>query len=640
VSRRDSKRTTKRRLGNRRGRSEGRSKKRNPAPKVRDPKGKGKQAEPKGQRRSALARTRARIRIASLAFGLVFLGLGVRASHLALFEDRGAARGKAQSAGLIALPPARGSILDRNGAELVVSIEAPSVYAHIADIEDPGNTARRLSPILGVKRSLLDRRLARARGFVFLKRWADPKVADRVAAADLPGVGITHEPRRRYPLGDLGAHLLGFANIDGHGVRGVERLEDHWLRGERQVVAVERDARRRALAPARLRPELAMGGDIALTLDSATQANVERALAEKVLETRAKGGVAILLDPRDGAILALAEYPSFDPNRFRNIPFSSTRPRSWADALEPGSTLKPFLVAGALESGAVGPRQSIDCEKGVFRVPGKTLRDLRPLGVIPIADVLRFSSNIGAVKIGFALGAERHHATLRAFGFGKRTGSGLPGESAGLLRDWEDWRTLDHATISFGHGVSVTALQLAAATGSLANGGVLREPRLVSARKRLSEDWRDEPIGLTRRSVSPEVAERVLAMLATVVEPGGTGARAAVPGAFVAGKTGTAQKFDAAEGRYQSDRHLAWFIGVAIAAEETFVSVIMIDEPRGKARTGGSAAAPLFARIVGEELNRRGYSEKTLEGSKRSQEQRDDPELADGSLSRRPAERG
>jgi cell division protein FtsI (penicillin-binding protein 3) len=508
----------------------------------------------------------------------------------------------------MAIPAARGSVFDRNGAALVVSVRAPSVFAHPALIQDADAAAARLAPVLNQPAPRLRKRLARGGGFVFLARWVSEETSRRVAALSIPGVGITDEPRRRYPLGELAAQVLGFSNIDGDGVRGVERLEDHWLRGDRQTVAVERDAKRRALAPGRLAPELGTGGDIALTLDAGTQAHVERALERVVESSRARGGIAVLIDPRTGDILALAERPTFNPNRFRDVPFRATRARSWADALEPGSTLKPFLVAAAIESGVISEESEIDCGKGSYRLPGKTLRDARAMGMLSISDVLRFSSNIGAAKIGFALGAEQHYASLRAFGFGEKTGSGLPGESAGLLRNWRDWRAVDHATISFGHGVSVTALQLASAMGALAHAGVWREPRLVAARKRDDGSWQEEPPGLSRRSTSPEASSAVSAMLAAAVGPGGTGASAAVAGAAIAGKTGTAQKFDAKRGRYADDRHLAWFAGTARVEDHQLVGVIMLDEPKGRAHTGGAIAAPLFAEIIEREFLRRGYA--------------------------------
>ncbi len=548
------------------------------------------------------------MRIASIFLAASFVGLGARATHLSLFETRSAARSKAQGVASIAIPAARGSVYDRHGAALVVSVRAPSVFAHPTRISDPVAAARTLAPLLNRSREALAKRMRSPHGFVFLSRWVSEDTAQRVAEAGIPGIGVTDEPRRRYPLGELAAQVLGFSNIDGEGVRGVERFEDHWLRGERHTVAVERDAKRRALAPGRLAPELGMGGDIALTLDAGTQAHVERSLERVVRETGSRGGIALLIDPRSGDILALAERPTFNPNRFRDVPFRETRAQSWSDALEPGSTLKPFLVAAAMENGAISRESEIDCGRGSFSLPGKTLRDARAFGVISIADVLRFSSNIGAAKIGFALGAERHYAALRAFGFGEKTGSGFPGESAGLLRDWRNWREVDHATISFGHGVSVTVLQLASAMGALAHEGVWREPRIVSARKRDRGSWEADPPGVTRRSTSRSTAAAVSAMLETAVEPGGTGARAAVAGARVAGKTGTAQKFDAQLGRYANDRHLAWFAGSAKMGDHHFVGVVMLDEPRGQANTGGAVAAPLFAEIIEGELLRRGFA--------------------------------
>lgn len=576
-------------------------------------------AQSKASRRSAIEKTRIRIRFAALCFCLPFVALTARASYLALFEERSLSLARTQTSAESKIPAIRGSVLDRHGSELVVSIEIPSFYIEdVGNISDLRKTARDISSLLGEKQSPLFKRLSNARKHVFIKRWATPDIARAFYEAKIPGVKMMFEQGRTYPFGELGAQVLGFTDLSGKGTRGIERLEDHWLRGKAQKVSIERDAKRRAFVPGRLRQELALGGDLTLTLDAAAQASVENALASTVLESKALGGIAVLMEPQDGSIIALAEYPSFNPNEFRNGASPLTRTRTWTDAFEPGSTLKPFLVAGAIQEGRIEASDEFDCEEGSYQIPGKLVKDMRSHGLLSVTDILKFSSNIGAVKIGSELGREKHHEVLSRFGFGRKTGAGLPGESAGMLRNWKRWKTVDHATISYGYGINVTALQLAAAISTFANQGVWREPRFIAARRLPGKRWKQEPMGLARRVIEPEVALAVVEMLKSVVETGGTGKLATVPGAQVAGKTGTALKFDKSKGQHRDDQQIAWFTGFATIGEESLVSVVMIDNPQGKARTGGSVAAPLFSTIISDEFSRRGHSYSAQQKAQRN----------------------
>lgn len=550
-----------------------------------------------------LRRTSLRIRVVSAALAIGFAGLAARATHLAVIDRRGADRGESQTESTWRLAAPRGLIVDRRGAELAVSIEAPTVYADPSAVADPAAAARALAPILKRDEAALRKQLERDSQFAYLARWVGEPVAEQVEQLGLPGVEILREVRRAYPLRTLAAHLIGFANIDGIGVRGVEQLEDAWLRGEARTVPVLRDARRRALARSALDPRTSAGGDVALTIDAAVQAEAELALAEGVAAARANGGVVVALDPETGDILALAEYPTFDPNAFRTTRFETTRSRAFLDAVEPGSTMKPFVVAAGLEKGVIRPGDRIDCEEGSWRVPGKTLRDFHPYGILDIEGVIRVSSNIGAAKIGFSVGPEFHYEVLRRLGFGAPTGTGFPDESAGLLRPWTRWRPVDHATISFGQGISVTPVQLAAAFAALANDGVWQAPRLVSARRAPGGVFESTPLRPGRRAVEPEVARSVLHMLESVVGPGGTGRRAGLRGVRVGGKTGTAQKLDPETGFYSQRSYLGWFVGVAPIEDPKAVVAVMIDEPRG-VRVGGVVAAPVFARVAAAQLAR------------------------------------
>ncbi len=552
----------------------------------------------------------ASVRIAVARFlGLCLFGvLAARAAHLAVFDERGGDRADRQARTELRLPPERGTIVDRTGAELAVTVPAPSIYALPGDVADRRAAAREIAGILGADAKRIGARLERKTRFVYLARWVSDAAAERVRGLGLPGIGIVFEPRRVYPYRDLGSHALGFTNIDGTGVRGVEQMEDDWLRGTPRSFPVERDGRGLLLSTVAPGHDAASGGDVALTLDAALQADAELALDRAMASSGAKAGFVVSLDPRTGEILALAERPSFDPNAFRELSFPDTRARSFLDAFEPGSTFKLFLVAAALEANVITPTDVFDCEHGSFRVPGKTIRDSHPHDLLDVAGVVRVSSNIGATKIAYRLGPSAHFDALRRFGFGAVTGSGFPNESSGLLRSWKSWRPVDHANIAFGQGVNVTPVQLAAATAALANGGVWIAPHLVARRRAPGGEWEAPRAPEVRRVIRPETAAKVLAMMEGVVGPEGTGKRAEVAGVRVGGKTGTAQKIDAATGRYATNRYLAWFTGIAPIDDPRLVIVTALDEPKGILHTGGAVAAPLFAEVATAQLARLGVA--------------------------------
>ncbi len=565
-------------------------------------------------RSADLRRAVGRVRIVGFALFLGFVLLGARAAHLSLVDERGHDLAPRQAHTVLRLAPARGAITDRSGAELAMTVPAPSVYAVPKQVRDARASARALAPILGLSSRFIESRLTLGGGFVYVTRWIDARQAKAIEALALPGIGLVSEPRRTYPQGALAGRLVGFANVDGAGVRGVEQAQDEWLSGHAETVAVQRDARGRILAYAGHDPQSTAGGDVALTLDSVLQAEAEAALADTVAATGAKGGFVIALDPANGEVLALAEAPGFDPNLFRRAKYADTRQRVFTDAIEPGSTLKAFLVAAALERGAIRAGDRFDCEDGAWRVPGKTLRDTHRHGVLDVAGILQVSSNICAAKIGYALGAENHYDMLSALGFGASTGSGFPDESLGLLRSWKRWRPVDHATISFGQGVSVTAMQLATATAVLANGGILRPPRLVAARRSPGGVWQPTPPSEGRRVLRPEVTAQVRSMMESVVHAEGTAVRASLEGVRVGGKTGTAQPLDAKTHRYRTDRYIGWFVGAAPIDAPRVVIVAMVDEARGIAHTGGSTAAPLFARTAAAALARHGVRTQAVFG--------------------------
>jgi len=417
---------------------------------------------------------------------------------------------------------------------------------------------------------------------------------------------VINEPRRIYPFRTLAARVVGFANIDGNGVRGVEQQENTWLRGTTRRLRVERDGSGRFLLSDAQATWGTAGGDVALTIDAVLQADAERALAAAIERTGAKGGLVLAMDPHTGEVLSAAESPGFDPNRFRRTPYSATRASAFLDAMEPGSAMKAFLVAGALDRGAISARDVIDTEGGRMRVPGKTITDKHDYGMLDPAGVLQVSSNIGAVKIGYALGPRAHFEALRSFGFGISTRSLFPDESSGLLRSWKEWRPVDHATISFGQGISVTPVQLAAAASAIANGGLLVRPRLIASRRVPGGEWQPTRVEVVHRVIRRETAETLLGMLETVVTDEGTARAAALPGVRVAGKTGTAQKWESETGTYSQTKFRAWFIGIAPADDPRIVIVSELDEPKHPLHTGGAAAAPLFAAVAPGQLAHRG----------------------------------
>lgn len=536
-------------------------------------------------------------RIAWLRIGglLVCLILTLRAAHLTVDNERLIERAILQLTTELRLSPSRGAIVDRDGRELALTTRASSVYAIPKVMKDRAATARRVAEVLGLRRSDVEKRFVAHDNFLYVARWVDPAKAEKLRALELEGVGIDPEPRRSYPAGKLAAALIGFADIEGKGVRGVEQIEDEWLKGEPRTIRVQRDARGRTLAFQSTDPREVEGGEIALTLDSVMQGAAEAALAETVAKFRARGGLVLTLDPKNGDVLALAEAPGFDPNRFREIDYKSTRARSFLDTVEAGSTMKVFLAASALDQGSVDEATLLDTGEGWIRVPGKTIKDRDPFGVLTPGDVLRVSSNVGAVQIAQRMGPEAQHRGLVGFGFGSTTGSGFPMEAAGILRPWQRWRPVDQATVSFGQGISVTPIQLGVALASLGNDGLRMQPRIVLARRRRSQDeWIPTQPVPAGQAISPIAARKTLDMMKTVVSPTGTGRLAGLAGVAVAGKTGTAQK--AENGRY-ARKYVASFVGLVPARRPRLAVLVMVDEPHGSI-FGGVVAAPAFRDIA------------------------------------------
>jgi cell division protein FtsI (penicillin-binding protein 3) len=503
-----------------------------------------------------------------------------------------------QSERTIVLDPRRGPILDRRGHELAVSVDADSIYAVPQEVRDPARTAAALGRALGLDaagRRELHALLQRDRAFVWVRRKVDPATARAVRALSLDGVGFLTENRRYYPKRELAAQVLGYVGLDNTGMSGVEYGLEDLIRGKAAKVTVHVDARRR---PAGHTEKPSTDGHrVFLTIDETLQHIAERELARSMAETRSSAGLAVMMDPRTGEVLAMAGQPTFNPNRFGAYPSTHWRNRTVTDAYEPGSVFKIFTAAAALQEKVVDPDETIDCGGGGVEIAGVRINDHAVFHDLSFRDVIALSSDVGVIRVAQRLGRENFNRYLRHFGFGEPTGVDLPGESPGLLRPTARWSALSLPSLSFGQEVGVTALQLATAVAAVANGGYLMRPLMV----RRVEDAQGSVVRqgkpqAVRRVLEPETVDVLTDLLRGVVR-GGTGQRAAIDGYAVAGKTGTAQKVDAS-GRYSMVDHVASFVGFVPASRPAFVLLVSLDTPRGALNEGGHVAAPLFARIA------------------------------------------
>lgn len=554
-------------------------------------------------------RERRRVVLVACGFVVLFAVVAVRAGQLTVLHGRRLARlAYRQQHRQVDFMPLRGPVVDRGGEFLALTVDVESLYADPAELRRDPEKLEPLAVALGIGTDEVQRKAAAAGAFVWLKRLATPREVAAATAVGAPGVGSVPERRRVYPRGQLAAHVVGFVGIDSQGLEGIERQYDMFVRLPTLSFEVDRDARGRQMLTGGVTvDDVPVGARIELTLDATFQAVVERELAEGLAAAEAKSGSAVVLDPHTGAVLALANLPTFDPNNIGTSDAAARRNRAVTDIYEPGSTLKAMLAAAALNDGVVAPGDEIFCEEGAYRVGNRLIHDHHKHSWLTFADVLQYSSNIGAAKVAETLGAERLHAYLRGFGFGEKTGIGLPGEVAGRVRPVRDWKAIDLATASFGHGVAVTPLQLVRAFAAIANGGLLLRPYVVQ--RIVAPDGAvlvERGRHVVRRVMKPETAADVIALLRGVVEgEGGTGHRARIPGVAVAGKTGTAQKVDPLTGRYSRSARVASFAGIVPADAPRFVILVVFDEP-AKARYGGIVAAPVFRRIAEAMLARLG----------------------------------
>ena len=488
----------------------------------------------------------------------------------------------------------RGPILDVNGRSLAESIEVPSIAAIAREVPDAD--IAKLAEALGMNEKSLTKRLKRSQGFVWLARQVKPATAEKVMALNIEGVRQETEWRRYHPLGPEIGHLLGFVGIDGHGLEGVERNFNNTLAGAPGIRLVQRDARGRSLPGGIWLKDPAMGKTVRLSLDSSIQSIAYAALADGIRQQNAKGGSVVVMRPKDGAIVAMANWPGFNPNSFGDHKPGEWRNRVITDVFEPGSTLKPFAIAAALESGKWKPDSRVFCENGKYQVGSHTIHDDHQEQWLDLTGLISRSSNIGIAKVALDIGSERLYNMLTEVGFERRSGIGLSGESPGIIPPIGRWGAVETANIAFGQGIAVTPLQLATAFCVLANGGNYVAPKLLA----------DEASHASHR-VMPEKTARIIAsMLETATGPDGTGSKAVPAGYRVAGKTGTAQK-PSADGSYADDKFTAVFAGMAPAENPELVVVVVIDEPQ-KSIYGGQVAAPVFRNIVATALPYLGVS--------------------------------
>jgi len=495
----------------------------------------------------------------------------------------------------------RGAILDRNGNPLAVSIDTPSIAAYTHLIEDRRAAAEKIAHVLGQPPRSILAKLNPKRSFVWLKRQAIPKQAEAIRTLGITGIDFIGEHSRYYPNKTLAAQLLGFSGIDGHGLEGLEFYFDAQLKGREQEITVLRDALGRRFEGADI-PTLTQGNNVVLTIDRTIQHIAQKALESSVTEYNAQSGIAIVMAPATGEVLALAHYPFFNPNSYRDFPKELWRNRAITDPFEPGSTMKMFSVAAAIDGGVCSPSTIFYCENGEYRIGKNVVHDTKAHGWLSLQQIVKYSSNIGSVKVAEKLGSRQLYHYLDAFGFGRRSGIDCPGETAGSLSNFKRWSAIDTGAISFGQGLSVSAIQLITAASAIANDGLLMKPMLVKAvsdrNGHVVKSYAPEPV---RRVISSHTAATVRRILKTVITEGGTGVNAALEGYSVCGKTGTAQKTDKS-GTYAKGRYLSSFLGFAPADHPELAILVLVDEPKTQSY-GGIVAAPAFRQIALETLS-------------------------------------
>jgi len=558
------------------------------------------------------ARMRAYLAGAVLTFAIVGVAArawGLQVSEASKYREL-AAR---QHAINVDIPAPRGEVIDVLGRPLAVSADADSIWANPREIHDVTETAAKLAGLIENDAATLEAKLGVDRRFVWIARHVKPELAAKVRDAKLPGIVVAKEPRRWYPGRTIGGPVIGRADIDGNGLDGIELSMNEHLTGTRGAASAIRDSRgKRMFADGVAQPQ--PGATVKLTLDRSIQAIADTALADAVTLHKAKSGTVVVLDVATSHVLAMSSFPSYDSNTGEGIT-GGARNRPVTDGFEAGSVMKLFTVAAALDAGTVNADTWFDVQGGVMQLGYKTIRDTHHDKALTTSGIIKRSSNVGAVKVAQRLGRERLHATLKRFGFGAKSGIELPGEQVGTLRPFEKWRDIEFATMSFGYGLTVTPLQLAAALAAIGNGGIYHAPRIVDSIALADGTPVARPTVEGRPVVTAKTATALRSMMASVFEGGkesGTAASIVVPGFRCGGKTGTAHKWDAEARKYADHRYLSSFIGLAPIDKPRLAIVVLVDEPSGGDYYGGKVAGPVFATVASESLRYLGVPGESL----------------------------
>ena len=538
-----------------------------------------------------------RARFVLLMLMLAFAALVGRSLYLQGMDTNFLQRkGESRYGRVIELSATRGRISDRNGDPLAVSAPVKSIWAIPEFAQVTPAQTRDLAMLLEMDVRDVSRRLAMDKDFVFLKRQIPPEVAARVTAMKLAGVYQQAEYRRFYPSGEVTAHLLGFTGVDDAGQEGMELAFNKQLTGAAGSRRVIKDRRGEIVEDVQSVKPPRDGSDITLSVDSKIQYLAYANLKQCIADNKAKAGGIVVLDVKTGEVLALVNAPTYNPNNREKLTGAQLRNRALTDTFEPGSTMKPFTIALGLESGKFRPNTLIATGAGHFTIGKATIHDSHPDGTLTVSQVIQKSSNIGASKIALSLSPESMWNNFEALGFGSTPKLGFPGESPGHVRPWQYWKPIEQATMSFGHGISVSLLQLAHAYEVFARDGDMLPLSLVRV---------EGPAPAGKQVLSPETARQVRAMLELVVQPGGTATKAAIPGYRVGGKTGTAHKL---EGSHYSNHYIASFVGFAPASDPRLIVAVMIDEPSAGKYYGGEVAAPVFAQVMAGALRTLGVA--------------------------------
>src|ERR1700719_1076840 len=539
-----------------------------------------------------------RLMIVALVLVLCCGGALFRLAYLGLFRYADfLARAEHQQQHLIEISPKRADILDRNAHELAMSTSVDSCFAVPSEIADPDMVATLLGRILGVSPDEIATRLASSHSFVWIARKLPPETAARITALNLRGIYFQREDERFYPKRELAAPVLGYVDIDEHGLGGIEYKLDDRIRSKPGRMMILADAHSRWFDSSEKTPE--SGSSVVLTIDENIQFIAEKELAAAIADTHAKAGTVVVQDPSNGEILAMASWPTFNPNAVSGSAPEARMNRAVGALYEPGSVFKIVTLSAAIDQGITTPDEVVDCQMGAIYIAGHRIRDHKAYGLLTVSQILAHSSDVGAIKIGLRLGAPKLYDYIRAYGFGEATGVDLPGENRGLLRHVENWTPVSVGSISMGQEVGVTPLQMINAVSAIANGGLLYHPHVVLALRRGAQ-VEQESQAPPRRVVRETTAATMRAMLEGVVL-NGTGTKAQLDGYTSAGKTGTAQKIDPATGRYSATQLIASFVGFAPVNNPSVTILVQLDSPVG-AHEGGSVAAPVFKRIAEQVL--------------------------------------